>query len=524
MSTQIEDRLAESLERRAQVSDRLPSPVAEGWSRAKVLRRQRRRLRAITSTVAVVAMLATGFGVYALWDRRPVVRNVANQEFDPNFRLLPTWLPNELDVTRIVAAERMDSVAPPSQRRVRQWAKGSRSVTIQDGPAGSLWGDATLLPSRERSLASLEDCLGGCSVFWGENKNVFQVSASGDIGEVEFVQFVRSLTITKSEVVVGSNPFALPVVYEGGDAFPFGSGWHLRPIISLQVSFALWAQPVDTEYGRLNHPGQPWMSGKLTSVRGMPARLSSVRSGDEFVLNWHERGWNLSLTSDSEANVRRIAEGLRSATRSETAQLQRPNPNRVVPVVPRTEREAPTNDVVSIADGSVSIRMGETATTDGCVRTLIMEGLKKEELCIPMNDQPVIWSQVRVVNEKQILIVVGGPQADAFRIGGTAANAREPQPARELGAQPMEGHVVENADERGYTWIGVSMVELPDLSASTFELFSHVVEESPIIDDGSGNDAGSVSDDQIDGSFPEGAAPDFGSQMLMPIGQFSIPK
>jgi hypothetical protein len=519
----MEDRLAESLAQRAKIADRLPSPVAEGWSRAKVLRRQRRRLRAITSTVAVVAMLATAFGVYALRDRRPVVRDVANQQFDPNFRLLPTWLPNELDVTRIVAEERTDSVAPPSQRRVRQWAKGSRSVTIQDGPAGSLWTDATLLPSRERALGSMENCRAGCSVFWGENGNVFHVSASGDIVEVEFVQFVRSLTIDGSQVVVGAHPFGLPVVYEGGDAFSFGRGWHVQPIISLQASFALWAQPVDTEYGRLNHPGQPWMSGKLTSVRGVPARLSSVRSGDEFVLTWHERGWTLSLTSDSEANVRRIAEGLRSATGSEIAQLQRRNPNGEVPVVPRTERESPTDEVVSIADGSGSIRMGETATVDGCVRTVIVDGSKQEELCIPMNDQPVIWAQVRAVNGKRTLIVVGGPQADAIRIGGTAANASEPQPARELGAQPMEGHVVENADELGYTWIGVSMVELPDLSASTFELFSQVVEESPIIDDGSGNDAGSVSDDQIDGSFPEGAAPDFGSQMLVSIGQFLIP-
>jgi hypothetical protein len=194
-----------------------------------------------------------------------------------------------------------------------------------------------------------------------------------------------------------------------------------------------------------------------------------------------------------------------------------------VPRQPRSERETPLRQVLtpSVAGFDITVRVAETETEAGCVRIALAVSGREEEVCVRISSEPVLWQGIRTVDGKRVLIVVGGPTVDALRLVDQNTQQRaEPITLGNAGATATEATSVETADERQYRWVGVAAREVTAASVG-IELFANVIEEAPG-DDGVSQDAGSLTDEQLDASFPEAMEPDASGQLIVSIGQVPL--
>ncbi len=523
MNVNLEDRLTDSLNQKAAQSDRVAAAPHESWQRASAHRHRRRTVRVLTSGISVMALLLSGVAVYALREHRrePVI---ANETFDPDFRLMPTWLPDGVPSDSLVRfdPEFFEPSAHTPARRRRQWARGDQSIVLEDGPRPS-WVQGAPVNLNE-AMNQMTGCE-VCSLMWPVGDGWFWLYASRAVARDDLVAFANSLRVDGVRAEVPSAPLSLPLVFDKEEVVRFDEGpiWNLQSSTGISGRFSVFVNRLDSDFERFNHPGQPWADGKLVRVRSRDARLLDVTT--RHFVTWHERGWAITVVSDTGDNAFRVAQSMSEVSVAVFNQLRSTDSSPPeVPRKPRSERETPTRQVLTpaLAGLDATVRVAETETKAGCVQLVLVVGGQQEKLCVRISPDLVLWQGVRLVDGRDVLIVIGGPNVDALRLV-TRESQLEPGEvvAKEVGATLTEVVSVESADERQYRWIGIAVVQV-DGSATDVELFSNVVEESTISDIGDGQDAGSVADEQLDETFPEAVEPDPGDRLLTSLGRVPI--
>jgi hypothetical protein len=507
----LEDRLIHALQETADSATDRRGDVSATWQRTVRIRRRRKAIRIMTSTTAAVALLATGIGVFALRDHRPT-RTVAAATFDPNFRLLPTWLPEDIPLDALmVESGNSPTDLPPGfineqhPAHVRQWAGGLQSVLIiEEYPSLPV---ASLLVSEPTvDLSRNIRCETSCNASGANSKLSLSISANQAVTPEQFKAFVRSLTLNESTFSVPAPPFGLPLIFDRSlqNMFWFASdSWTVRTAPELSDVFGLSAGKSENELTALNGPEQSWSDGELIEVRGLPARLTS--SNDvSFVVNWREHGWDLSVVSNSAENVKRIAEGLRVATDAEF-DLRKVASSDFGKKY-QYSLEAPSAEVFAKSaeiNGRIKIAKNETVSS-GCTRMLITGGTTNEEICLHISEDPVLWSGVRAIGDKKVLIVASGSPADAAAlVPPDSVPFVGPVKTSAVGAVEMQVAFVQGGG-RSY-WVGISRFVIDD-TTTHFELFANAV-----------NDETEINDEGEPKPTPSG------DQLLTSLGLFPIP-
>jgi hypothetical protein len=531
MTVDLEERLTESLTRRAELSDSVRGTPHESWQRASNHRRRQRTVRVLTSGLCVVALAASGFAVFALRGHRPVPP-IAYETLDPAFRLHPNWLPEGVPRGSLVRSDTSvfgRQEESPATRRW-QWARGTASVSLEVRPRPVAGAGAGSPISLNESLM-LMNSEQTTSLNWSSTENSFSLRASRAVSQDDLAAFAKTLAVEDVRIAALDVPMSLPLVFEKEEVSRYGGDyfWHLGTSTGIMGRFNVSATRVQTEFEHLNHAGQPWSEGDLIEVRGRPARL--VDETARHAVWWHERGWAIYVSSDTAENALRIAQSMQDAPLEQFNRLPSSyGRSAEVPRKPRSERESPVREIVSpsTAGLDVTVRVAETETELACVRVLISAGSRDEELCVQITADLVLWQGIRTVKGKRVLVVVGGPAVDAVRlVDRNAPRTLEQVKLGDTGAISMAATSVETANERQYRWLGVAAMEVNESSVG-IELFTNVIEEARDADEIPAEEnlqaAGSLTDEQLDASFPEATEPDPGDQLIVSLGQVPLGK
>jgi hypothetical protein len=519
MTDQLEQRLVESLTRRANALDSQKPSVEQSWQRVGTMRRRRHQARIVISMMCCLALLGACAAAYSIrrsGRSQPVAQR---QKFDPDFRLLPKWLPSGLQREYLVAENQHleQSQMKPTFGRVRQWAKNDKTAILYETKFSSQV--ALDGQSLEDAVLLLPHCPeeSQCGLAWVNSNTQFNVRTTG-ISRRELFDIGETIQANGKSVEFEKPPLGMPLILDdqSGPTDPPVSFWSVRHDID-QSELSISAFPVGVE--RLG-PDETWSEGELTTVRGLPARVTKRTDTQRMPFPWgsvsitfQEAGWSVTVSSSSVSHAKRITESLERATPEEFDALKAVQPG--VSDKPRSEREKPTNEVMSAATGSAgSIKIAETQTAAGCVNVLISGGASDENVCVQFTDGAVAWSGVRTLGGKRVLIVLTGPPGDGIRLTNTKTDGANPVVAKDVGAVSTSGVFVERPEEQGYGWIGAAMLEVKD-SQTSFELFTNEV------DDGS---SAALTHEQTADSLPVSPDPDYGDQLVRPVGLFPIPK
>jgi hypothetical protein len=519
MTDQLEQRLVDSLSRRADVADGHKATVEQSWQRVGVLRRRRRKTRVVISMMCCLALLGAGTAAYSIRRSARPQPVAQRQKFDPDFRLLPKWLPSGLQREYLIAENQHleQSQVKPTFGRVRQWAKNDKTAILYETQFSSQV--ALDGQSLEDAVRLLPDCPEEyeCGLAWVNSNTQFYVRTTG-ISRRELFAIGETIQANGKSVEFEKPPLGMPLILDdqSGPTDPTESFWSVRHDID-QSELSISASPVGVE--RLG-PNETWSEGELTTVRGLPARITEKTDAQMMQFPWgsvsitfHEAGWSVTVSSSSVSHAKRIAESLERATPEEFDELKAVQPG--VSDKSRSEREKPTNEVLSAAAGSAgSVKIAETQTEAGCVNVLISGGASDENVCVQLTDGAVAWSGVRTLGGNRVLIVLTGSLGDGIRLTNTKTDGVDPVAAKDVGAVSVRGAFVERPEEQGYGWIGAAMLEVRD-SQTSFELFTNEV------DDGS---SAVLTDEQTADSLPVSPDPDYGDQLVRPVGLFPIPK
>jgi hypothetical protein len=495
MSTDLLDPFEQRLA--ADLADRADQPARsantdEVWAGARRHNSRRKALRTFTASLAALTMLGTGIGIYAARDARPTV---ANDAYDPNFRLLPGWLPDGTVVKRLHSPG-VQVTPSPSQQRTRGWAKGDRSLLMYESTGNIHPGQAT---SRDTAIKLAENSPPGRTVVsWTDDNSSYSVSANEQVDRTAVIELVRSLSAVDGLLLIPELPLGLPMQFDVRDFVASGESmandwsWNAE---SSRFAIHLDASPdSDDRFNNFFDPDRPWAEGVAVTVRGKPARLFADTNSRSY--QWQENGWNFFLGSfavipDNRPSVDtllKVADGLRIGTTNDYLQIPLWGQGPFVTL--ETNKTTRPEQVWLAPEENVhrGAKVADLIMAEGCVKVVIT-GADNPEVCIPIaaGDGPIRWIERRTIDGKKVIVLVTRVEPDAVRL----STATDPAPA--AGTMDQRGlvkldftaaehpQVDDKPSELPDEWMGIAI--LPDNGEDSLDLYSIPQQPDPVEDD-----------------------------------------
>jgi hypothetical protein len=287
----------------------------------------RRALR-LRAGLAAMSLVAAGVGVVQLVGQNDEsdVTNVATEqgnpassivattdEYDPDFRLRPTWLPPDTPKGLYIDSTRVTTQTPPGSAVV--WARGEQRASLTafkvfgDVPRQSL-SDA-LAETQARTAADAT----GALLWWADQPELeynIQLVAQGLLAD--------DLTRLAAQVRVDNAAQIQPIDPPPGFTEVYrGSPTVLQPSKSVNIVFvgsavrieAVRLEGLAAEMAR-SGAGYAQPLGPSTVVRGRSGRMGGANT-----VSWSERGWTYSVQAEDAVTALNVANGLVEATDDE---------------------------------------------------------------------------------------------------------------------------------------------------------------------------------------------------------------
>ena len=298
-------------------------------------------------------------------------------------------------------------------------------------------------------------------------------------------------------MLVAEPPAGLPEVFHGDpDKLAPWDGWFLwpktnNPRENISIS-AILESPVYNDI----FDDKPRFGTflRVVSIRGHDAQLISYPSQSlsggkgatkpvtRFEVSWAERGWHLSVGGEIEESVLGLAASLQDATDDQWAKN---NKMERVPTPPTPDERRVANEAsVSVATpgGDLKIRAGDLVTAEGCVN-LVFEKVsgKDEKQCVKTTGSPVLWSGVREIGGKRVVLAVVDLHVDAVTLTtDTGAVSTQIVSSLTLDTVQPDGFVVDTAVTGGdyrCRWIGVVALAFDGDSPGQIEAFTNTEQD-----------------------------------------------
>jgi hypothetical protein len=412
----LESRLEDAFDAIANSIGTPTGDAADVWSTTKRRTVRRRRTR-IFAGLGALAMVTTGGTA-----RYVAVSNDAKKQVtvriasDRDGVLFPSWFPRKT----VLSFQKTNWLAGSPRTWHMVWGKGSTQIWIES---------SRRLPS---NLFVNEAPVGGRYARWEQDGAVIYMAASDDVTKKDF-DAVRARVTTNADgfAVVRGEPLGLPLlvqtfqaeyedgwtVYETGRFF-YGSSTEM-----IHYPISVHGQRRNPEYEKVP---QGDFSTRTPSVvirgvtgsymeDGFSGSSSERQPSDPVTISWREGNVAYTVSADDKDTAVKIANSLRPPTDDEWEALLRP-PSRPIdePYVYSTDhlRDLGT---VEVAGGIVE-GTAEELSTDGCAKLKLTVGGKDESMCVKLTEEPVMWSGIRTVNDKRVVVAIVSDAVDAARI------------------------------------------------------------------------------------------------------------
>jgi hypothetical protein len=487
MHTDLEEQVRNSLDRSASYVQ--PLVVGDGaWGKAQRHRRNRQRARVATSVLAAVALLSAGFGVYKATDIRK--RNVAQGGEIARVRLIPV-AKEGVSYTVQDQMVKAPAIVSAGFEDMRIWKKGTVEV--------SLTGRGDLSPGYTETLTQAvakvrsEVNPDWHYLTWTDGVGMFILSASRETSLDQLEQLAKSATVDPvgKQLLVSQPPMGLPEVFHGDpDRLEPLDGWFLwsqvrAPNDEVSINGILQSPQYREIFGSNLRFG---ILIRKLSMRGHNAVLFSYESWTtsagsmvkktftRYSLQWIERGWEITVSGSKESAVLETAATLQDATDAQWAAMKNVEvyPAASTPAERRIAKKVAAT--VETPAGDLNVRSGELVTKEGCAN-LVFEKVsgKDETQCVKTAGSPVLWSGVREVGGKKMVVAVVDLHVDAVTLtADTGAVSTQIVSSLTLDSVQPAGFVVDTAENGAeYRWIGIVALPFDGESPGQIEAFTN---------------------------------------------------
>jgi hypothetical protein len=417
--------------------------------------RRFRRNRHFTAAVLVALIVLGLTGVVATNRLRPASSVVVADA--PELRLIPDYLPNNQALSWAPFPNSLESWS-------KVWGDGKVTLTVLkdvhietstlDGLAqqGDQGWQSRLVKTESETNRQMTWKVGGWLVL---------LVMPADISWSQRLAFARSIAVDEATgtPTTPTAPLNLPLTGSSHQLAEVSDGWSL---VSRQ-GVAISARPLrETEPRRAN--------SVTTNVRGTTGELAFLAtpgstSIDVATLTWVEQSWSVSVSinrpgaeNELRAEVMKMSESLRPATDDEWRYLRQGKGVSTAYVPTMTVSSEPTASG-ELVGRSWSISVAEGGTPDGCVNTVInLDGELKP--CVPLTDSPVLWSGIRRVGDREVLVAFVTAEVEALSVQGSVDSSQQRLP---------EGTTVLTADSARFVgWVVVEVKPGVEVSIEAF--------------------------------------------------------
>jgi hypothetical protein len=446
MSTELEERLTTSLARSAD-EIRLTPNEAKGFAQAVRFRRKRRGGRTLIAGVAAIAMVGGGISTYkAATDDPPVQVAVAESA---ELWLTPSWLPDGVSVT-------LNDELPSSSQLGKSWsyiwARGNERLFISSFHPETGWQELRTLAD---ALAARRPGQSDGYLMWTEGSVNLSLSMPRGSSPEQTERVARSIKLDEEgKVVVPSVATNLPLIFgDSSELLKDQGAWTMydakaEPPVLIR---ATRPSPKVKELQLRDRSTQ----GVPQTVRGKEGRLLTEPSPDAnktaSVVSWDENGWQLSVSAPSKEVALRIAEGLRSVTEEEWDAFPRTGP----PTIRQRRRATTEAAAIEVGSGALVAKAGEVFTPEGCVNIQLLGTDREDKFCLPVTNDPVLWSGIRTIGGKSTVVAIVSLKVDAVTLNTTNQATTDIVSSLSIDDVTPIGVSVD-VDEKGerYKWIG----------------------------------------------------------------------
>jgi hypothetical protein len=392
-------------------------------------RRQRRRRRVgVVSTVAVAAMLVGSTAMITTSRHHRADRLISSIEPVPGF--LPTVMPNGDAMVNFPdpRVQVFDESPHPGEEQIGIW--GDRNEVVYVSLKRALVVDQTTPRSVEAMIAAGPDAARDGnflerSFYIGSPRWQVQISLPARFSFADLVSIARSIrdddSTASGVLTLASPPFGWKQVYLGDEAVVAPQRWR----VVVDGKFYVWGTRPTDETRRLDAmiPPTSRIEGDAITVRGTVGTLAK----DGMEVSWQEGGWSLyantypgaGAPTENRANLMKVVEGLRPATRAEWDRSVMRLMTNLDPLAPASPE--PTETAVAGLVGSTSWRLmtPQGLTPEGCMRYSLSAGDKLiDEGCAALADGVIRWSKIVQIDGRRFLMALLDESVDSVDIAG----------------------------------------------------------------------------------------------------------
>jgi hypothetical protein len=433
----LEERVAAVLRNEGEAipeSGRMLHVVEQAAREAQKSTRRAHRLRA---GFAVVSLVAAGIGVVQFVEEtdKAGVTNVATgqeqpassvvataDQYDPNFRLRPTWLPPGTPKGLYIDSTKVTTQMSPGSAVV--WAKGEQRASLT---AIKVYGDfpkQSLSDALAETQAQTAAGATGVLLWWANQPELdynVQLVAQGLV--------VDDLIRLTTQVRVDNNAQIQPIDPPPGFTEVYkGAQTALQPTKSVTIVFVGSAVQIEgvrieglaAEMARAG-AGATKPLGTSMVVRGIAGRVDGKK-----LVSWTERGWTYRVQADDVETALKIANSLGEATEDEWAALTK------IPLSDVPKNGAPGFDIAPqsrtlelFIEGETTLSIRVPGKTDSCMSVRLLLNTTDETVCIDISEKRLMWSKTVVVNDQRFLIAVLNGSVDAIAAASAATSSQE---------------------------------------------------------------------------------------------------
>ncbi len=327
--------------------------------------------------------------------------------YDPQFRLRPVWVPPGTPNGTYIDSTRITVNYPPSTAIV--WAKGDRRAVLT---ATKVFGETPKQPladaiadARARTPEGATGTLG----WWADQPELdynVQLVAEG-LTIDELIALANQVRVDNEAQI---QPLTTPT---GFSEIHRGTIQDLAAAKTVTILFVGSAIQIDA--ARLEG-----LSADLSRVRqanaesvGKPITIRDIagRRVGRNAVAWTERGWNYSVRAENMDTAIRIANAMQEATPDEWATLTR-IPTQLSPAL-SFDSPPPNRTIELVSDGDVSISVKVPGTADTCAPASLMVGTSNESFCVETSDKLVWWSKTITTGGRRFVVAALSGSVDA---------------------------------------------------------------------------------------------------------------
>jgi hypothetical protein len=486
---ELEDRLREILRGQAELAGQSDRRSESVLRRAQSVARGRRRPRRIAAAVLALGSCLVGFGVTRVVRSNDAERSrtlvlSSENDFDPDFRLIPTWLPPDapspMYVETASSAVRLDGSAIV-------WRSGRRQFVL-----------IARMAEGETSSSSVQSGIDRARQRGDETGVVWTVALANG----KHVQLLASGLPAR-----GLEPFLGRVTVDGegllGPIDPPAPGfteYFKGPASALDPTQAWTAVFVDypAQIGAVRYDGAAAdviggfaVTGKATTVRGLPATASSfdpttTPGSTAASISWAEKGWTVTVSAADEETARRIAENLAVGASDEWTQRVRQSASGL-------GLEVSGTDFVGLMEEGqqqITARVSRVANDTGCVPIAFKVGALNTDACVPTDGGSLLWSRMVQFDGGTVALLAVRHDVDAVVpvAGGATEKTSESVDTKSVDESVPTVMIVRVGDR--YEGLGLVAVPLDlDGAQGLVDLFRADVDPEPVEPDPSADEA-----------------------------------